>query len=52
VYDALLLAKPYPETCSKQNIAQELNGYGEGELDPHLLQIFLKAIQCNDERLQ
>jgi len=51
-YDALLLAKPYPETRSKQDIASELNGCGEGELDPHLLQIFIKAIQSHDERLQ
>jgi putative two-component system response regulator len=51
-YDTLLLAKPYPETRSKQDIASELNGYGEGELDPHLLQIFLQAIQSHDERLQ
>lgn len=52
VYDALLLAKPYSETCSKQDIARELNEYGEGELDPDLLQIFLKAIQSHDAKLQ
>jgi response regulator RpfG family c-di-GMP phosphodiesterase len=51
-YDALLLAKPYPEAYSKEDIARELNGCGEGELDPHLLQIFLKAIQSHDARLQ
>jgi len=51
-YDALLRAKPYPEAYSREDIARELNGCGEGELDPHLLQIFLKAIQSHDARLQ
>jgi response regulator RpfG family c-di-GMP phosphodiesterase len=51
-YDALLLAKPYPETYSRDDLARELNGCAEGELDPHLLQIFLKAVQTHDARLQ
>ncbi|MCX5894909.1 MAG: hypothetical protein NTZ51_03625, partial [Proteobacteria bacterium] len=52
MYDALLLAKPYPGTCPKSEILKDIHTYGEGEIDPHLLQMFLKAIESHDERLQ
>jgi putative two-component system response regulator len=51
-YDAQLIAKPFPEPQSKQNIINNMNSYEAGEADPQLLQIFIKALQIHDKRLQ
>lgn len=52
IYDAQLLAKPFPEIQTKQDIINNMNIYSAGEVDPHLLQIFFNALQTNDTRLQ
>ncbi len=52
IYDAQLLAKPFPEIQSKQDIINTMHFYSAGEVDPHLLQIFFNALQTNDKRLQ
>lgn len=52
IYDAQLLAKPFPEIQTKQDIINNMNIFSAGEVDPHLLQIFFNALQTNDTRLQ
>ncbi len=52
IYDAMLLAKPFPEQYSKEALTREFSAFGNGELDPYLLQIFLRALQSHEEKLQ
>jgi HD-GYP domain-containing protein (c-di-GMP phosphodiesterase class II) len=52
IYDDMLLAKAFPEAFSREAIGREFAVYGNGELDPYLLQVFIRALQTHEERLQ
>jgi response regulator RpfG family c-di-GMP phosphodiesterase len=50
VYDSLLLTASHPEGRSSGKALEGINSYEEGQLDPELLKIFIKALPAQGGR--